>query len=357
MLLPQPDAPSRHTNSPGATSSVDAIEGGHGTGAVTEDLRNAGRSTRPRRRSSRAASTSDTSVTAAPSGWPRACSTLLRIVRSKMLPRSLDFKKPSALAWSADVWSDEAIGSSVNVMCPNDAVIRLGFSALPVAVSMPWPVSCCACVGFALMRSTASTRPLMRCCTTSGCAPRNLVVTMSTVVANLPCGHNVASSTRTLPPPSFTRRVAHGSGTHAPSMLPCSNAVSVIELSCGHDRDVAAARRSGASRCRSATCAARRLACCRAAAWRPSCPSGRPPLLIDGFTTKNAPPDAVPATMRTAAVRLLVRVDRGVRADERRVERAREERGDGFGPGVERLRRQLHVRAELRRERSVLRRR
>ena len=39
-----------------------------------------------------------------------------------MLPRSLDFRKPSALALSAFVCSDDAIGSSVNVTCANDDV-------------------------------------------------------------------------------------------------------------------------------------------------------------------------------------------------------------------------------------------
>ena len=46
-------------------------------------------------------------------------------------------------------------------------------------------------------------------------------------------------------------------------------------------------------------------------------------LVIDGFTTRNAPPDAAPDTMRISVpFDLLVGVDRGVRADERGVERA-----------------------------------
>ena len=55
-----------------------------------------------------------------------------------------------------------------------------------------------------------------------------------------------------------------------------------------------------------------------------------------------------------AAVRLLVGVDRRVRADERRVDRTGEQRGRGFGAGVERLQLELDVRAELGRERAVL---
>src|SRR5204863_296068 len=45
--------------------------------------------------------------------------------------------------------------------------------------------------------------------------------------------HDVRSSTRPLPPPAVTSRVAHGSGTHARTMLPCWSAVSVTALSCG----------------------------------------------------------------------------------------------------------------------------
>ena len=38
VLLPQPDAPSRHTNSPGATSSETAVERGHRVAGVAEHL-------------------------------------------------------------------------------------------------------------------------------------------------------------------------------------------------------------------------------------------------------------------------------------------------------------------------------
>ena len=56
---------------------------------------------------------------------------------------------------------------------------------------------------------------------------------MRCVVTNWPSGHSVSSSTSTLPPPSWIRRVPHGSGTHAPSMAPDLNVSSVCALSCG----------------------------------------------------------------------------------------------------------------------------
>ena len=43
----------------------------------------------------------------------------------------------------------------------------------------------------------------------------------------------VALVDRTLPPPSWTSRVAHGSGTQAPSMSPDLKVSSVCELACG----------------------------------------------------------------------------------------------------------------------------
>ena len=78
-----------------------------------------------------------------------------------------------------------------------------------------------------------SYRPSSSALTRFGCTRKKLVRAMRLVVSNLPCGHRSRSSTSTAPLPSMTRRLAHGSGTHAPSILPCLNAVSVCALSCG----------------------------------------------------------------------------------------------------------------------------
>src|SRR5205814_4493918 len=67
----------------------------------------------------------------------------------------------------------------------------------------------------------------------SGCCSRNAVRTISVVVRNRLFGQRVASSTRTLPLPSSTRRLVHGSGTHAPSICPDLNVSRVWTFSYG----------------------------------------------------------------------------------------------------------------------------
>ena len=75
----------------------------------------------------------------------------------------------------------------------------------------------------------------------SGCSLEELGAHDEVGGDELAVGPQVASSTRTLPPPSWIRRVAHGSGTQAPSMSPALKAVSVSALACGMIDDVAAA--------------------------------------------------------------------------------------------------------------------
>src|SRR4249919_1050089 len=115
---------------------------------------------------------------------------------------------------------------------------------------------------------------------------------MSWVVTYLPCGQRSASSTRILPPPSVTRRVAHGSGTQAPTSSPVLNAFSVVALSCGRiDTSpppvVSVLRPFDFSQVRSATSCV--LPSCGEATTLPLRSAG---LLIDWLTTKYAPPDA-----------------------------------------------------------------
>ena len=59
------------------------------------------------------------------------------------------------------------------------------------------------------------------------------MLTTRTVVENSPFGQRVFSLTRMWPWPSLTIRVAQGSGTHAPAMVPDSNEARVVELSSG----------------------------------------------------------------------------------------------------------------------------
>src|SRR5712691_6869019 len=115
---------------------------------------------------------------------------------------------------------------------------------------------------------------------------------MRWVVTYWPPGHNVFSSTRTLPPPSWTRRVAHGSGTQAPSVWPLLKASSVWALSCGRIEtspppSLVVTRPLFANQVRSAT------------SWvLPSRPAAD---VISGLTTRYAPPDVAPAMIRIAA--------------------------------------------------------
>src|SRR3954447_8740012 len=121
-------------------------------------------------------------------------------------------------------------------------------------------------------------------------------------VTNRPFGHRLASSTRIFPPPSFTRRVAHGSGTQAPSIWPCWNDVSVTALSCGTTEtspppDVSVVKPFVFSHERSAMSCV--LPSCGLAIFLPARSAG---FVIDGLTTRNAPPDAAPDTILMACL-------------------------------------------------------
>src|SRR5207248_2074125 len=123
---------------------------------------------------------------------------------------------------------------------------------------------------------------------------------MTVVVRNLPPGQRLTSLTSTLPLPSSSSRLVHGSGTQAPSTWPALKVSSVCELSCGRTctsppPSVVVLRPWDFSHLR------------RATSWvLPSCgdasflPLRSAALLIDGFTTSPAPPDVAPAMSRTA---------------------------------------------------------
>src|SRR4051794_18493299 len=141
--------------------------------------------------------------------------------------------RPTSWAWSAETVSDEAMGSLVNSMFFHEACSTLSVIPLPVRLVMPWLTRRWASAGLVLTSSLAWTWPSISRRTASGWSLRNLVRTTSWVVTNLPSGHSVRSSSRTLPPPSWTRRVAQGSGTQAPSIWPERNVSRVWALSWG----------------------------------------------------------------------------------------------------------------------------
>ena len=140
-------------------------------------------------------------------------------LRSK-IPLMLVVWNPAALAWATSVWIDEAMGSLVKVMLDHAAASSLAFRALPVSAASAVLASAWALAGDALRNAVVASCPLSSPVTTLGWAERKLVLTTSTVVENWPLGHWVFSLTSTWPWPSETMRVAQGSGTQAPAMLP-----------------------------------------------------------------------------------------------------------------------------------------
>ena len=113
-----------------------------------------------------------------------------------------------------------ATGSLVKVMFGQAASMTPWGIVLPVSFWMPWLTSVLASAALALTKSLAATWPSRRRLTASGWSFRNAVRTMRWVVTYWPPGQRVFSSTRTLPLPSWTIRVAQGSGTQAPAMIP-----------------------------------------------------------------------------------------------------------------------------------------
>src|SRR5579871_689113 len=163
------------------------------------------------------------------------------------------------------------------------------------SLTMVW-----ACVGLALTKSLASMSPFNKPDTTDACLLRYDVATTSCVVTNCPCGQSVRSSTSTLPCPSWTSLVAHGSGTHAPSMSPDSNDCSVVALSCGRiDTSpppcALVLRPCDLSQERSETSCV--LPSCGVAIFLPLRSAT---LLIEDLTTSDAPPEVAPAMILTA---------------------------------------------------------
>ena len=166
---------------------------------------------------------------------------------------------------------------------------------------MPALTTSWASAGFWLTQSVAAMWPSRSRSTTSGWAARKVRLTMSSVVTNWPAGHRLRSSTRTLPPPSFTSRVAQGSGTQAPAIRFCWKAVSVWELSWGTIFTspppwVSVLRPWERNQARAATS-------CVLPSWGVATfwPFRSAALLMLGLTTRAAPPEVAPAMIRRAS--------------------------------------------------------
>ena len=238
--------------------------------------------------------------------------------------------KPSAFGvLGVRLCSDDAIGSSVNVMFLNDAATSRRRAPCRSPARCPVDTSLLGLRGFVLIRSIGVDEALDELRDDVGVGVEELGAARSgCVVTNLPFGHRSPRRRG-----SCRRRrsslVAYGSGTHAPSMSPGWNAVRVVRVVLRDDRDVTAAVRCRSCRpFASARCAARRPGCCRADGVATFLPLRSAALLMSRLH------DEERAARRGAgddadrrALRLLVGVDRGVRADERRVDARREQRG------------------------------
>ena len=185
------------------------------------------------------------------------------------------------------------------------------------------------------MKSIESPMPAIRFLTTSGWASRNFVVTSRFVVTYFPFGHRSFSSTRILPPPSVDEAGRVRLGHPRAVDLARLERVDRLRVVLRQDLHVTAAGRVGLVALRLQPRAQRDVL--GVAELR-----RRERLALEVRRGDVGLHDEVGAARRGAghdahrrAVRLRVRVDRRVRTDERRVERAAEDRLDGRGAGVE----------------------
>ena len=129
-------------------------------------------------------------------------------------------------------------------------------------------------------------------------------------------------------------------------MSPALKASSVWAFSCGAIDDVAAALGVGLEPCSFSQARSATSWVLPSSGWRSSCPSG-PRRRDVGLDDQEAPPEVAPETIRMASPSDLCEgVDGRVRADVGGVDGAGEERLDGLGAGVERLRSRACVGAE-----------
>ena len=174
VVLPQPEAPTRHTNSPVRTWSEIAVEGEDAVVPAPEPLADV-RSRPPcvspidRRLKARGSSV----VVRHGTCHLRLASGLEDLVEdgqvvdaAEVVDRLRAGRRASAS--SADFRSEEAIGSSVKVRFGHAAAITSGFRGLPVILSISSLATVWASAELALTYSLAATWPSRNCFTTSG---------------------------------------------------------------------------------------------------------------------------------------------------------------------------------------------
>ena len=193
-----------------------------------------------------------------------------------------------------------------------------------------------------------STSPCSSALTTSGCASRNFCVTTRSVVTYLPSGHRSFSSTRTLP--AGLELKAGGVRLRDPGAVDLARRErgQGLAVVLRDDADVAAAGLVGLEPLLLEPVAQRHVL--------GVAQLGRGDLLaleVGGRGDARLHDQIGPAGGSTGddldrlALGLGPGVDRRVRSDEARVDRAAEERLDGLRPGVERRGLQRHVAAEV----------
>src|SRR6201999_4561766 len=162
VLLPHPDAPIRHTNSPGATDSdtpssattwLRPLPKALGTSSIliAAVFPASGRPVVGACPLSALCSVVIGSPQDLTCDSPAACSNLLTGPRSKMPLRLVLVSSPTALACWASVASDDASGSLVNVISLNASGRMLDLMPLPDSVVSSVLAEVCASLGLDLM--------------------------------------------------------------------------------------------------------------------------------------------------------------------------------------------------------------
>ena len=272
-----------------------------------------------------------------------------------MFFRSVESMKPSAFADCASFFSDDAIGSSVNVMLLNDAATSEVVSALPVTFSTPCDTSCFGLRGVALDEVDRARESLEQVRDDVGVIGEELRGHHEVRGHELAAaGHSVASSTRILPPSSVELggvRLGHPRPVDRSGLERGDGGRVVLR----HDLHVAAAFGVGLVALRLQPGAQRDVLGVAERRRRQLLA-----LQLRGARDRRLHDEERTAGRDTGddadrgAVRLLVRVDRGVGSDERGVERAGEECGRLVGARVVGARLQVDVGAEILGERVVL---
>src|SRR5262249_13037206 len=145
--------------------------------------------------------------------------------RSNSPARDVLVERPAATALAASFWKVATSGSTVKLRSAQEDERTAGVSGAPSEVS--WRlVADCASPGLASLESMGWTSSVSNRLIVAGGEWRKSVRPSTSVVTTFPPGHRLASFTR-MCPPAATSRATYGSGTHAPSMAPDWNVVTV----------------------------------------------------------------------------------------------------------------------------------